>query len=59
LENLSKNPKLKMDLKVKFTLLQNIFSRQNFLLYFVKGKFGGKKFTLQNSESTLQRSFCH
>jgi hypothetical protein len=28
-------------------------------LYFVKGKFGGKKFTLQKSESTLQRSFCH
>jgi hypothetical protein len=27
-------------------------------LYFVKGKFGGKKFTLQKSKSTLQRSFC-
>jgi hypothetical protein len=24
-----------------------LFSRQNFLLYFGKGKFGGKKFTLQ------------
>jgi hypothetical protein len=34
------------------------FSRQIFLLYFGKGKFGGKKFTLQKSESTLQKSFC-
>jgi hypothetical protein len=29
-------------LQSKFTLLQSIFSRQIFLLYFVKGKFGGK-----------------
>ncbi len=28
------------------TPLQSIFSRQIFLLYFGKGKFGGKKFTL-------------
>ncbi len=39
------------------TPLQSIFSRQIFLLYFVKGKFGGKKFTLQKSESTLQKSY--
>jgi hypothetical protein len=37
--------------------LKSIFSRQIYLLYFVKGKFGGKKLTLQESESTLQSSF--
>jgi hypothetical protein len=40
-------------------LCKVFFSRQIFLLYFVKGKFCGKKFTLQKSESTLQRRFCH
>jgi hypothetical protein len=39
-------------------LCKVFFSRQIFLLCFVKGKFGGKKITLQKSESTLQRSFC-
>jgi hypothetical protein len=29
------------------------FSRQNYLLYFGKGNFGGKKFNLQKSEFTL------
>ncbi len=33
------------------------FSRQIFLLYFGKGNFGGKKFTLQQSEFTLQSRF--
>jgi hypothetical protein len=43
--------------KVEFTLLQSIFSRQNFLLYFGKGKFGGKKFTLQKSEFYFAKEF--
>jgi hypothetical protein len=33
------------------------FFPQNFLLYFEKGNFGGKKLTLQKTEFTLQRSF--
>jgi hypothetical protein len=37
--------------------LQSNFSRQNFLLYFEIGNFGGKKYTLQKSEFTLQRRF--
>jgi hypothetical protein len=43
--------------KVEFTLLQSIFSRQIFLLYFGKGKFGGKKFTLQKSEFYFAKEF--
>jgi hypothetical protein len=43
--------------KVEFTLLQSIFSRQIFLLYFGKGKFGGKKFTLQKSEFYFANEF--
>jgi hypothetical protein len=39
------------------TLLQSIFSRQIFLLYFGKGKFGGKKFTLQKSEFYFAKEF--
>jgi hypothetical protein len=38
--------------------LQSRFFSLIFFLYFEKGKFGGKKFTFQKSESTLQRSFC-
>jgi hypothetical protein len=37
--------------------LQSIFSRQIFLLYFGKGKFGGKKFTLQKSEFYFAKEF--
>jgi hypothetical protein len=37
--------------------LQDIFSRQIFLLYFGKGKFGGKKFTLQKSEFYFAKEF--
>jgi hypothetical protein len=33
------------------------FSRQIFLLYFGKGKFGGKKFTLQKSEFYFAKEF--
>jgi hypothetical protein len=39
------------------TLLQSIFSRQIFLLYFGKGKFGGKNLLFKRVNSTLQRSF--
>jgi hypothetical protein len=38
-------------------LWQSIFSRQIFLLYFGKGKFGGKKFTLQKSEFYFAKEF--
>jgi hypothetical protein len=43
--------------KVEFTLLQSIFFRQIFLLYFGKGKFDGKKFTLQKSEFYFANEF--
>jgi hypothetical protein len=43
--------------KIESTLLQSIFSRQIFLLYFGKGKFGGKKFTLQKSEFYFAKEF--
>ncbi len=44
--------------KVKFTLLQSkFFPAKFFFCFFGKGKFGGKKFTWQKSESTLQRRF--
>jgi hypothetical protein len=33
------------------------FSRQIFFLYFGKGKFGGKKFTLQKSEFYFTKEF--
>jgi hypothetical protein len=33
------------------------FPRQIFLLYFGKGNFGGKKFTWEKSESTVQSRF--